>query len=112
MLSAIGVAAMTPPDSYIVSERRAETRSHAVPIIKSDVTLAVIELQQLALCLREYEKVGGSQIVIGLYRSRYTIIIAWMYIVELLSSDIVEQYFNPKGYLEASRAAHEKQSAS
>jgi hypothetical protein len=55
-----------------------------------------------------YAKVGGSQILISLYKSRYTIIVAWIYLVGLLSSDIVDRYFEPQAYLDASGAANEK----
>jgi hypothetical protein len=79
-----------------------------LPIIRADVGLAVIELQQLVQCLAAYAKADGSATVIDLYKSRYTIIIAWIFLVGLLSSDIVKRYFDPEGYLEASRAARAK----
>ncbi len=111
MLSAIGVIAMAPSVEYMVKARQNEIHSLTRPIIVGDVGLVVIELQNLVNCLQAHAKGGGSQTIIELYKLRYTVIVAWIYTVGLLSSDIVEHYFDPKGYLEASRAARAKKSS-
>jgi hypothetical protein len=111
MLSAIGVNAMKPPSTdYMVKAKRNELQGAVLPIISADVGLALIELQHLVQCLEAYVRGGGSSTVIELYKSRYTIVVAWIDLVGLMSADIVERYFDPKGYLEA-RAAKAKTSS-
>jgi hypothetical protein len=104
MLSAIGVIKMAPSTDYIVKARQDDIYDQTRPIIAADVNLVVIELQHLVNCLDAYKAAGGNQTIIDLYKLRYTIIVAWIYIAGQLSSDTVERFFDPKGYL-ASRAA-------
>jgi hypothetical protein len=108
MLSAIGVNAMAPSKDYMVKSRQNDIHNQTLPIIRSDIGIVVIELQHLVNCLEAYRTAGGNQTVIGLYKLRYTVIVTWIDIVGLLSSEVVEKYFDPKGYLEVSRAARAK----
>jgi len=102
------VIAMAPSTDYMVKARQNDIHDLARPIIVGDVGLVVIELQHLVNCLEAYSRAGGSQTIIDLYKLRYTIIVSWIYIVGLLSSEVVERYFDPSGYLGASRAARAK----
>jgi hypothetical protein len=55
MLSGIGTSAMRPSDSYLVQGRRKQIHNQVVPIITRNWGLVVIELQQLVVCLQDYE---------------------------------------------------------
>lgn len=107
MLSAIGEIVRKPSSDYMVRARHDELLRVVPPIIAADVGLALIEFQHLVQCLGAYATQGGSSTIIGLYKSRYTITVAWIDIVGLMTADIVERYFDPKGYL-ASQAANAK----
>jgi hypothetical protein len=93
MLQGAGTAALRPKGNFLVDAHNAEIIRRTMPCIGLDAGVLNIELDQLASCLLEYRKAGGSQFVESFYRRRFSAYAAWMSALEVRLSDRVTSYF-------------------
>lgn len=107
LLSALGTRNLTPPASYIVSERRADVDEYAKQFLTQPVNAILIELQHLEWCMREYARQGGGSTLQAYYHQRYAFVVAWIFLCGLLDSEPVRAWFNPEKLVEhLNRVAH------
>ena len=77
-ISAAGSAAIAPAADYIVEARNNDLINNIKPSIWSIVAVIGIELQQLAWCIEEYNRIGGAESVAEFYKKRYEAVVGWL----------------------------------
>ena len=99
VLSAAGTAALASASEYLVEARNATIIRAARESLLLQASSLLIELQQLAWCLEEYEREGGSATVVKFYRDRYSAVVCWLDAIELAgASKRVQDYYKPKAF--------------
>lgn len=99
VVAAAGSAALSKPADFIVQESNEQLIAAANVAISTEATAIGLELEQLAWCLQEYERQGGSATVIEFYKRRYNAIICWLDAIGKLDShNRVQAYFSPKDF--------------
>lgn len=77
-ISAAGSAAIAPASDFIVEARHKDLIDKIKPAIWSIVAVVGIELQQLAWCIEEYNRIGGAESVAEFYKQRYQAVVGWL----------------------------------
>ncbi len=107
LLKRIGLHVMREPDKDPNIQAQNDTLDQAaLPAMKRQLNAIQIELQHLIWCLGNYRDNGGSEILVALYTRRYEPFVCWMYVLGLLESEPVEDWFRPTRFHDAWRSAN------
>jgi hypothetical protein len=90
---------------YVVQATRDKRGDLILPTIKRQLAVVQIELQHFVWCVESYLKMGGSIALTQLYWRKYEPVVCWMYVVGLVDSDTLKEYFMPEQFLIALRLA-------
>lgn len=83
-ISAAGSAAIAPSADLMIQARHNDIINNIKPVIGSIVGVIGIELQQLAWCIEEYDRIGGAESVAEFYKKRYEAVVGWLDALEFL----------------------------
>ncbi|OEZ85655.1 hypothetical protein JAB8_38370 [Janthinobacterium sp. HH106] len=84
-IGAAGSAALNSSSDYIVEARKREIIDKIKPSIWSIAAIVGIELQQLAWCIEEHNRLGGAKSVAEFYKRRYEAVVGWLDAISFLN---------------------------